>query len=225
MEENKFKLADIFQGIVIPIILVALIYFLAIYVNPNGSSHVLGTGGTGATIGIILTQGFAQMIILGIPLILGLLWNKWAGGAAGFITGGMYYLAEAGYSNGSYASYSVFTYNFYGDLSMLSYLVMAVIIGYMGGALANGSMNFKRLLGAGMTAAVITAVIQAYFNYSLSLSPARTMNHQLWASTQLGPAGLYGFVLEFIPNIALGAIIPILAKVMSWYGLQPVRHQ
>lgn len=222
METPKFKLADIFQGILIPIILVVLIYFLAIYINPNGSAHIIGNS---STIGIILTQGFAQMIILGIPLILGLLWNKWAGGAAGFITGGMYYLAEAGYSNGSYAAYNTFTYNFYGDLSMLGYLVMAVIIGYMAGALANGSMNFKRLLGAGMTAAVITAVIQAYLNYTVSLSPARSMNHALWQNTSLGPAGVYGFVLQFIPNIALGVIIPILAKVMSWYGLQPVRHQ
>ena len=222
MEENKFKLADIFQGIVIPIILVALIYFLAIYINPNGSQHIIGNS---STIGIILTQGFAQMIILGVPLILGLLWNKWAGGAAGFITGGMYYLAEAGYSNGSYAVYNTFKYNFFGDLSMLGYLVMAVIIGYMAGALANGSMNFKRLLGAGLTAAIITAVIHAYLNYTVSLSPARTMNHQMWANTSYGFAGLYGFVLQFIPNIALGVIIPILAKVMSWYGLQPVRHQ
>jgi len=206
----------------IPLILVFLIYFLAIYINPNGASHVIGKS---STIGIILTQGFAQMIILGIPMILGLLWNKWAGGAAGFITGGMYYLAEAGYSNGSYAAYNVFTYNFYGDLSMLSYLVMAVIIGYIAGSLANGSMNFKRLLGAGMTAAVITASIQAYFNYTISLAPARTMNHQMWSSTTYLVPGLYGFVLQFIPNIALGAIIPILAKVMSWYGLQPVRHQ
>lgn len=230
MEENKFKLADIFNGILIPIILVVLIYFLAIYVNPNGDAHILGIAGTGATIGIILTQGFAQMIVLGVPLILGLLWNKWAGGAAGFITGGMYYVAEAGYSNGSYsAAYGALkifnTYNFYGDLSMLGYLVMAVIIGYMGGALANGSMDFKRLLGAGMTAAVITATIQAWLNYTVSLSPARTMNHELWANTSLGPAGIYGFVLEFIPSIALGVIIPILAKVMSWYGLQPQRHQ
>ncbi len=222
METPRFKLADIFTGIMIPLILVFLIYFLAIYINPNGASHVIGKS---STIGIILTQGFAQMIILGIPMILGLLWNKWAGGAAGFITGGMYYLAEAGYSNGSYAVYSSFANNFYGDLSMLSYLVMAVIIGYMAGSLSNGSMNFKRLLGAGMTAAVITASIQAYFNYTISLSPARTMNHQMWASTTYLVPGLYGFVLQFIPNIALGAIIPILAKVMSWYGLQPVRHQ
>ena len=223
MEENKFKLADIFNGIVIPIILVALIYFLAIYINPTGPSHILGNGNV--TIGIILTQGFAQMIILGVPMILGLLWNKWAGGAAGFITGGLYYLAEAGYSNGSYAAYNTFKYNFYGDMSMLGYLIMAVIIGYMAGALANGSMNFKRLLGAGLTSAIITATIQAYLNYTVSLSPARTMNHNMWASTQYLVPGLYGFVLQFIPNIALGVIVPILAKVMSWYGLQPMRHQ
>jgi len=222
LEAPKFKLADIFNGIVIPIILVVLIFFLAIYVNPTGAKHIIGATNT---IGIILTQGFAQMIILGVPLILGLLWNKWAGGAAGFITGGMYYLAEAGYSNGSYAVYNVFTYNFYGDMSMLSYLVMAVIIGYMAGALSNGSMNFKRLLGAGLTAAIITATIQAYFNYTVSLAPAQQMNHDLWKNTSLGVAGLYGFVLQFIPNIALGVIVPILAKVMSWYGLQPMRHQ
>jgi hypothetical protein len=221
LETPKFKLIDIFYGIIIPLILVLLIFLLAIYVNPTGTNHVFG--GTNV-IGIILTQGFAQMIILGVPLILGLLWNKWAGGAAGFITGGLYYLAEAGYSNGSYAAYNVFKYNFYGDMSMLCYLVMAVIIGYMAGALANGSMNFKRLLGAGLTAALITAVIQAYFNYTLALAPGRSMNHSMWASTQYVIPGLYGFVLQFIPNIALGVIVPILAKVMSWYGLQPTRH-
>ena len=44
------------------------------------------------------------MIVLGIPLVLGLLWNKWAGGAAGFIMGGMYYVASAGQYNGIYAA-------------------------------------------------------------------------------------------------------------------------
>ena len=52
-----------------------------------------------------------------------------------------------------------------------------------------------------------------------------TMNHEMWASTSyLGVAGVYGFVLQFIPNIALGIIVPIIAKVMTWYGLQPMRH-
>ena len=218
-ETEKFKLADILNGIIIPIILVLLIFFLAIYVNVSGTHTILGTG----VIAVILTQGFAQMIVLGIPLVLGLVWNKWAGGAAGFIMGGMYYVASAGLYTGYYAS-STPAYNFFGDLSMLGYLVNAVIIGYMAGALSNKSTNFKRMLGAGLTAAVATATIQAYLNYTVSLAPAQSMNHGLWADTSLGIAGAYGFVLAFVPSIALGVIVPIIAKVMTWYGLQPMKH-
>ncbi len=32
------------------------------------------------------------------------------------------------------------------------------------------------------------------------------------------------FIIAFVPGIALGVIVPILAKVMTWYGLQPQRH-
>jgi hypothetical protein len=221
LETEKFKLIDVFYGVIIPLILVLLIFFLAIYVNVSGTHHIIGATNV---IAIILTSGFAQMIVLGIPLVLGLLWNKWAGGAAGFITGGLYYVASAGLYTGYYETSSGH-YNFFGDMSMLGYLVMAVIIGYMAGALCNKSTNFKRMLGAGMTAAVITALIQAYLNYTVSLKPAMTMNHNMWASTSyLGIAGVYGFVLQFIPNIALGIIVPIIAKVMTWYGLQPMRH-
>jgi hypothetical protein len=222
LETPKFKLADIFNGIVIPIILVILIYFLAIYINPTGTSHIIGAN---SVIAVILTQGFAQMIVLGIPMILGLLWNKWAGGAAGFIMGGMYFVASAGEYNGVYAAYGITTNNFFGDLSMLGYLVMAIVIGYMAGALNNGSTNFKRMLGAGMTAAVITATIQAFLNYNYSLPVARSMAHGLWTDTSiLGVAGIYGFILAFVPSIALGVIVPILGKVMTWYGIQPQKH-
>ena len=48
------------------------------------------------------------MIVLGIPLVLGLLWNKWAGGAAGFIMGGIYYVASAGLYNGYYAYLAIY---------------------------------------------------------------------------------------------------------------------
>jgi len=219
LETEKFKLADILYGIVIPIILVLLIFVLAVYVNISGTYHVLGQG----AIAVILTQGFSQMIVLGVPLVLGLLWNKWAGGAAGFIMGGMYYVASAGLYTGYYTSAG--GYNFFGDISMLFYLVNAVIIGYMAGALNNKSTNFKRMLGAGLTAAVITAVIQVILNYTVSLAPARSMAQGLWTDTTLGVAGLYGFVLAFVPSIALGIIVPIIAKVMMWYGLQPMKHQ
>ncbi len=128
--------------------------------------------GLAGTVAVILTQGFAQMIVLGIPLVLGLLWNKWAGGAAGFIMGGMYYVATAGLYTGYYAGASP-AYNFYGDISILFYLVNAVIIGYIAGSLTNGSTNFKRMLGAGLTASIIVAVIQAVMNYTISLKPSR----------------------------------------------------
>jgi small-conductance mechanosensitive channel len=218
LETPKFKLADIFSGIIIPLILVLLIYVLAVYVNPSGTNHVLGVSGTGGTVAVILSQGFAQMIILGIPLVLGLLWNKWAGGAAGFIMGGMYYIAQAGLYTGYYAGSNP-PYNFFGDVSLLFWLVNGVIIGYIAGSLNNGSTNFKRMLGAGLTAAITTAIIQAYLNYTISLAPSRGMAQGLWA-TDLTQA----ILINFVPNIALGVIVPILGKVMTWYGLQPMRH-
>ncbi len=215
MEPEKFKLANLIDGIVIPIILVILIFLLAVYVNPTGEYHVLGETNV---ISVILTQGFAQMIVLGVPLILGLLWNKWAGGAAGFVMGGIYYIASAGHYNGLYSSLGVTTYNFFGDMSMLFYLVNAVIIGYIAGSLNQGSTSFKRMLGAGLTAALITAVIQAFMNYNLSLEPARLMAIDMWLDIP------YALLINFVPSIALGLIVPLLAKVMTWYGIMPQKH-
>ena len=215
MAENKINLSTIFGGIIIPLILVLLIYVLAVYVNVGGQYHLLGQD----VIGVILTNGFAQMIVMGVPLILGLLWNKWAGGAAGFVMGGIYYVASAGQYNGLFATQGVTSYNYFGDISMIFYLVNAVIIGYMAGALNNGSTNFKRMLGAGLTAAIITAVIQAYMNVTVALELGRQMAVNQWASDPL-----MAIVTGFVPSIALGVIVPILAKVMTWYGIQPMRH-
>jgi hypothetical protein len=219
MESTKSMKAVIFDGIVIPLILVLLIFVFAVYLNVGGQYHILGEGNI---IAVILVSGFAQMIVLGIPLVLGLLWNKWAGGAAGFVMGGLYYVASAGQYTSLYAvsSGGAVNYNFFGDVSMLFYLVNAVIIGYMAGALNNGSTNFKRMLGAGLTASILVAIIQAYLNYTVSLSPARGMAQQSWATDPF-----LAVITNFLPGILLGVIVPILAKVMTWYGLQPQKHQ
>jgi len=216
LAENKLNLSIIFGGIIIPIILVVLIYVLAVYVNVGGTYHVLGATNT---IAVILVNGFAEMIILGIPLVLGLLWNKWAGGAAGFVMGGLYYVAQAGHYNAIYAGAGVTTYNFFGDISMLYWIVYGVIIGYMAGALNNGSTNFKRMLISGLTASVIIAVLKAYLNYTISLEPARQMAQDSWVVDPV-----LAVVTNFVPLIALGVIVPILGKVMTWYGIQPQRH-
>ena len=216
MAENKFKLADIFGGIIIPLILVLLIFVFAVYLNVGGTYHILGAENI---IAVILVSGFAQMIVLGIPLVLGLLWNKWAGGAAGFVMGGLYYVASAGQYNGLYSSLGVTQYNFFGDVSMLFYLVNAVVIGYMAGALNNGSTNFKRMIFSGLTASLIVAVIQAYLNVTVSLEPGRNMAIASWNTDPF-----LAVITNFLPGILLGVIVPILAKVMTWYGLQPQKH-
>jgi hypothetical protein len=216
MESTKSMKALLFDGIAIPLILVLLIYVFAVYLNIGGQYHILGAD---SIIAVILVSGFAQMIILGVPLVLGLLWNKWAGGAAGFIMGGLYYVASAGQYNGIYASYGMTNYNFFGDVSMLFYMVNAIVIGYMAGALSNGSTNFKRMIGAGLTASILVAIIQAYLNITVALEPGRNMAIASW-NTDPGLA----IVTNFLPGILLGIIVPILAKVMTWYGLQPQKH-
>jgi len=216
MESTKSMKAIIFDGIVIPIILVLLIYVFAVYINVGGQHHILGAD---SIIAVILVNGFAQMIILGVPLVLGLLWNKWAGGCAGFIMGGLYYVASAGHYNGLYSSMGVTNYNFFGDISMLFYMVNAIIIGYIAGALNNGSTNFKRMLGAGLTASLITAFIQAYMNVTVALEPGRNMAIDSWNTDPF-----LAVITNFLPAILLGIIVPILAKVMTWYGLQPQKH-
>jgi hypothetical protein len=216
LAENKFKLADIFGGIIIPLILVLLIFVFAVYINVGGQNHILGADNI---IAVILVSGFAQMIILGVPLVLGLLWNKWAGGAAGFVMGGLYYVASAGQYNGIYASFGMSQYNFFGDVSMLFYMVNAIVIGYMAGALNNGSTNFKRMIFSGLTASIIVAVIQAYLNITVALEPGRNMAIASWNTDPF-----LAVITNFLPGILLGVIVPILAKVMTWYGLQPQKH-
>ena len=216
MAENKFKLADIFGGIIIPLILVLLIFVFAVYINVGGQNHILGTDNI---IAVILVSGFAQMIVLGVPLVLGLLWNKWAGGSAGFIMGGLYYVANAGQYNGLFSSLGITNYNYFGDVSMLFYMVNAIVIGYMAGALNNGSTNFKRMLVSGLTASLIVAVIQAYLNVTVALEMGRNMAINSWNTDPF-----LAVITNFLPGILLGVIVPILAKVMTWYGLQPQKH-
>jgi hypothetical protein len=75
------------------------------------------------------------------------------------------------------------------------------------------------MIGAGLTASVIVSVLKAYLNYTISLAPARQMAQDSWAQDPV-----LAVVTNFVPLIALGVIVPILGKVMTWYGIQPQRH-
>jgi hypothetical protein len=60
-------------------------------------------------------------------------------------------------------------------------------------------------------------------NYTISLEPARQMAQDSWKPAPIGDPVL-AVVTNFVPSIALGVIVPILGKVMTWYGIQPLKH-
>jgi hypothetical protein len=240
-EPENFKLADILYGLVVPLLVGLLIIAFPTILRPAldswfpAADMMMGTEASPyAFLTVIFTHGFAQMIILGVPLILGLLWNKWAGGAAGFLTGTLYYVAWAGYNTQYSVDMAVQMYgmavaggadaatqlqyfvellppNLWADPSFIgSWIVGGILIGYIAGALNNKSFSFKRMLGASLTASIAVGIIQ--FTLSMTVAAGAWM-------AQADP----GFTLftVMLPAILLGVIGPILAKVMTWYGLMP----
>jgi hypothetical protein len=102
----------------------------------------------------------------------------------------------------------------YADPSFIgNWIVGGILIGYIAGGLSGGSMSFKRMLFAGLTASITVAVIQFALNITVSSGA--------WMAQ-----GDLGFALftVMLPGILLGIIVPIIAKVMTWYGLAPMRH-
>jgi hypothetical protein len=173
-------------------------------------------GSSYAFITVIFTHGFALMVSFAVPLILGLIWNKWAGGAAGFIMGTLYYIAFAGYN----IMYSISlvgiesTPNLYADPSFIGdYLVGGILVGYIAGALNNKSFSFKRMLGAGLTASITVGIFQFILNYTVAYGAYMTR-------TDPG----FSLFTALLPMIILGIIGPIIAKVFTWYGIMPGGH-
>ena len=219
MSTEPFKKKDILYGLIVPL-LVAIIILLFPTIIKDALNGFFPAGdpmtGEGASdwafITVIFTHGLAQMVMFGIPLVMGLIWNKWAGGATGFIMGTLFYLATAGY-NIQYSLIQLGGYqvNLYRDPSFIgNYIIGGILIGYIAGGLNNKSFNFKRMLGAGLTAGIAVGVLQFTLNMTISFGA--------WMS-QADP--FTAFYLVMLPNFLLGILAPIIAKVMMWYGLLP----
>lgn len=197
MSEEKFKPSDILYGVIVPCIVALLIVVFPFYLGP-----ILDP-----TLRAILVHGLGEAIlIIGVPMLFGLIWNQWAGGASGFLLGSVYAL----YVNDAFAAAQAFTpEGMIGDISTLGYVICAMLTGYIAGALNRGSFSFKRMLGAGLTAGIIGGLFL------------------LW--TQLiSPFGMvtdvyYNLFINLLPRVIYGVVIPIIAKVFSWYGITPRR--
>jgi len=209
-EPGKFTLSSILWGFVIPLIIGIVIVLIPVVLRPALDSWfppptMDSAGSPYAFLTVIFTHGLASMVIFGVPLFLGLNWSKYAGGAAGFVMGTLYYIAFAGYN----IQYSIINYgsspNLYADPSFIgNYIVGGILIGYIAGALNNKSFKFMRKLGASLTAAMTVGIFTFILNYTVAFGA--------WM-TQSDP----GFALftALLPMIILGIIIPIISRITA----------
>ena len=198
LDWKQWNRNDLIYGVVIPLLAVLLI------VGLSQLSRLFG-GGFGIVTGI--TMEIEEMVVIvAVPLMFGLVWNRWAGGASGFLLGSLYalYWADSYHSSfaGSHASGS--------GTVLLAYILSAMLIGYMAGALNKRSDKLRRMLIVGIISATIGGIL-------------------LFGVWQLSPAnvvtGWDGFLLTVLTRTACGAIIPVIAKVFTWYGVMIGKNQ
>jgi hypothetical protein len=186
---KEWSRSDIIYGVIAPMVVVLLI------VGVSQLDRLIG-GGFNVVTGIVM-QLEELLVIVAIPLLLGLVWNKWAGGASGFIMGTFYalYWADAYRSPFSGATFGANTI-------LLGYILSSMLIGYMAGAMNKRSDNFRRMLLVGtFTTTVAGILLFGVFH----LSPVNVVT------------GIDGFLLTVLTRTATGAIVPIIAKVFMWY--------
>jgi len=198
---KQWSRSDIIYGVVAPVLVVLLIVAISQLGRLFGGGF---EGLSGVVIGI--TMELQELVLIAVvPLLLGLVWNRWAGGASGFLMGSIYAL----YWADSYRSPMAGNIMGSGTV-LLAYLLSAMLIGYMAGALNKRSENFRRMIVSGVTAATIGGVL--LFGV-FQLSPANVVT------------GIDGFLLTVLSRTACGAIIPLIAKVFMWYGITVNKSQ
>jgi len=162
-------------------------------------------GGTEVPLQHILTIGTAEGILTcAIPIVLGLAWNRWAGGAAGFLCSLLFVLSMGVY----YGPY------FDATVDWLGVIVSGMLAGYIAGALMTrarmrGNDNFKNMLIASFVAAAVATVFTTltYMWYA----PMFLMGVDYWSDV-----GLAWFTYIAIYGVwsLFGAIA---AKISTWF--------
>lgn len=195
---EKWGISDILYGVIVPCIVAALIIIFPAYLKPIIADPTLKA---------IFVDGLGEAIlIIAVPMLLGLLWNRWAGGAAGFLLGSIYAL----YINDMYVQYSTMYPQYQpNDISTLGYVVSAMLTGYLAGSLNKGSFSFRRMLIAGLVSGIIGGF---FLLWTMIISP-------LGMATDIP----YTTFIVLLPRIIYGIIMPVIAKVFIWYNVLPKR--
>lgn len=173
-KRNDWTLKDAIFGVLAPTVVAVLIVYVSTLSTP-------------ALVGLKYPLLEAIMIV-GVPMLIGLIWNRWAGGAAGFLMGSFYALY---YSDQLYAAQGAT------DVSLLGNLVSAMLIGYISGALNKQSDSYKRMLVSSATAAIMASFIILGVNQVSSI---------------VNNPGLSGTVLVILPRIVAALLVPLIAQ-------------
>jgi hypothetical protein len=192
LDWKQWNRNDLIYGIIAPVLVVLLIVAISQFRRLFG-------GGFGVVTGITMDIQEVALIVA-VPLVLGLVWNRWAGGASGFLLGSTYALYWADSYHSALAGGRIVGYG----TVLLAYILSAMLIGYMAGALNKRSENFRRMLIIG----IVSATVGGVFLFGVfQLSSANVVT------------GWDGFLLTVLPRTACGVVVPIIAKVFMWYGV------
>ena len=206
--------SEISLGLVIPILLGMLILAFPTWIYDLLSGvHIYFPesiwGGIEIPLQHILTIGTAEGIMTcAVPIMIGLTWNRWAGGASGFLLSLLFTLSMGVY----YAPYGTAAFN--PTVDWLGVIVSGMLAGYIAGALMTrarmrGNDNFKNMLIASIVAASVATVIttQTYVWYA----PMFQMGVDYWSDV-----GLAWFTYIAIYGVwcIFGALA---AKFSTWF--------
>ena len=198
---KEWKRNDLTFGIILPLVVILIIVGLSLV-----SSSLMRSGGFGGSYGLVIgiISAIEELVVtVAVPLLLGLVWNQWAGGASGFLMGSVWsiwYAVKYGLYAGSRSSGGVNL-----GPTLLGWMLSAMLIGYMAGTLNKHSDNLRRML----IVAIGTSALGGFFLLGMfQFSPSNVVSFDF-----------YGFALNVAPRIAAGAIVAVLAKVFMWYGV------
>ncbi len=186
LDWKKWTKNDLFFGIILPVVAVLVIVLI------SKLQSIVG-GEPGIILGLTM-EILELVVIVGVPLALGLLWNQWAGGASGFLMGTFYALFWASSFHGISGSGTV----------LLAYVLSPMLIGYMAGALNKRSDNFKRLLISALVAST-TGGIVLFVIFQMSTANVVT--------------GTIGFALTVLARMLAAVLTAVVAKIFFWYGM------
>jgi hypothetical protein len=206
---TDWKLSDILWGIIIPVIAGFLIIIF-----PTELRSILSDVDSSGILNSILVDGLGEALLtIGIPMFAGLLWNKWAGGGAGFILGSIYAL----YVNDTFAAMGMFDANtmMAGDISNLGYVVCAMLTGYIAGSLNRDSFSFRRMIIAGLIAGLIGGF---FLLWTQLISPFGMTTVDALFTGDLTENALF---LNLLPRIIYGFLMPLFATLFGWFGITP----